>query len=68
MPSVLVCDAANAILNGFQEVFGADCTFVMCYAHMYRTVTKKLATFIKCKKVSANILADIIFLQIISNG
>lgn len=34
---------------------------------MYRAVTKKLATFIKCKKVRANILADITFLQLISN-
>lgn len=30
----LVSDAAGAIRNGFVNVFGADCTLIMCYYHV----------------------------------
>lgn len=66
-PSVLVCDGAKAIKNAFQQVFGKETTIIMCWAHMFKNVSKRLCTLIKCKEIRAKILADITFLQTISN-
>lgn len=41
-PSALVCDADQAIHNGFHNVFGTkNSTIVMCIAHVFRNVQTK---------------------------
>ncbi len=39
-PSVLVCDAADSIKNGFKNVFKNDYNQIMCWSHMKRNVQK----------------------------
>lgn len=41
-PHSLVSDAAAAIREAFLEVFGQNCSLIMCWAHMRRNVMKKL--------------------------
>ena len=38
----LVADSANAILNGFNAVFGDNISRIMCYAHVPRAIEKRL--------------------------
>jgi len=45
-PEVLISDAADAIYNGFTEVYG-DQTRVTCWTHAYRAIAKKLHELIK---------------------
>ena len=44
-PEVLICDASDAIKNAFSEIFG-DKIIIMCWAHMYRNVSKKIESMV----------------------
>jgi hypothetical protein len=62
-PEILVADGANAITNGFKKVFGDHFTRVMCWAHVYMAVEKRL-----CKDgdeiIKTKILADLASVQL----
>jgi hypothetical protein len=61
-PEVLIADSANAIRNAFLETFG-DKQMVMCWAHVYRNVIKKLNTLV-AKNQQTEMISDIEALQL----
>lgn len=63
-PRVLICDAAFAIHNGFENVFGNDLPIIMCWAHVRRNVAKNLPKYIRDKKKQNEFLADLDKLQL----
>ncbi|CAF1119847.1 unnamed protein product, partial [Brachionus calyciflorus] len=58
----LLADAAEAMTNAFEKVFGSNFTRIMCWAHAERAMTKKLL-FIKNPRVRENITQDLYALQ-----
>jgi hypothetical protein len=63
-PSILICDAAQSIQNGFKNVFGPNVTIKMCWAHMKRSVRKKADQLVRPKANIHTILEDIDCLQL----
>lgn len=57
----LVCDAAFAIINAFQEVFGDDVTIIMCWYHAKVAIEDKLS--IVKNENREEILGDVEFLH-----
>lgn len=55
----LVADAAGAIRNGFQKVFGGEAKFVMCYFHMRKNSTKKIDKLFRTESKRKDAKADI---------
>lgn len=62
-PSVLICDAAQSIHNGYREEFGGSGQIVMCWAHMRRKVVEKSRKFIRRKDQQIQLMNDIDRLQ-----
>ncbi|CAF2251995.1 unnamed protein product [Rotaria magnacalcarata] len=62
-PTALICDAADAIKNGFKNVFGNSYNQIMCWAHMKRNV-ENLISHINDKDIAKEILEDIEMLQL----
>lgn len=62
-PGTLVADAADAITNGFRDVFGNGFKRVTCWAHMVRAVDKQLKRIANVE-FRERILADIHVLQL----
>lgn len=65
-PTALVCDAAQSIPNAFKKSFPYNATVVMCWAHMYKNVNKRVAILVPQKAEQKMILADVFFLQSIA--
>lgn len=62
----LVCDAAFAIINAFQEVFGNDVIVIMCWFHA-KTAMEDNLKIVK-KENQSEILEDIEFLHLASSS
>ncbi|CAF4034974.1 unnamed protein product, partial [Rotaria magnacalcarata] len=62
-PTALICDAADAIKNGFKNVFGNSYNQIMCWAHMKRNVENRIS-HINDKDIAKEILEDIEMLQL----
>ncbi|CAF1449502.1 unnamed protein product [Adineta ricciae] len=62
-PTALISDAADAIKNGFNNVFGESHNEIMCWAHMKRKVENRIC-HIDNKEVRKDILEDIEMLQL----
>lgn len=57
---------SNAIRNGFESIFGADKTKIMCWAHMRRNTAKKIESIVNINN-RAELLDDIDSLQLSSS-
>lgn len=64
-PTVLVSDAAPAIGNAFKNAFGEQVIIVMCWAHAFKNLQKKI-NLVDNKSDQKLILADIAFIQTIA--
>lgn len=64
VPDVLICDAAKAIQNGFQEVFGHDPCIRMCWAHVKSKLQKSIGSRCSSSKTGEQILLDVDLLQL----
>ena len=62
-PKALVSDAADAIKNGFKNVFGNSFDHVMCWAHAKRKIENRLSQ-VNDKDKAKEILQDIELLQL----
>lgn len=62
-PEILIADAADAITNGFKDVFGDGLKRVYCWAHVNRAVDKKLLK-IKDEETRKRIRDDIYEMQV----
>lgn len=50
-PTVLICDAAKSIHNGFENVFPSLIgMIIMCWAHMRRAMVNNLPKYIRDQK------------------
>jgi hypothetical protein len=61
-PDVLVCDASKAIQNAFVEIFGAEVTVRMCWAHAKRKIQARVEQVTR-KEVQKQLLDDVDSLQ-----
>ncbi|KAH0814939.1 hypothetical protein GEV33_007852 [Tenebrio molitor] len=61
-PDVLVCDAFKAIQNAFVEIFGAEVTVRMCWAHAKRKIQARVEQVTR-KEVQKQLLDDVDSLQ-----
>jgi hypothetical protein len=62
-PNVLLSDAAEAITNGFMNVFGDDLTRGYCFFHVMKNVDEK-RSLVKDKDVSNEVRSDVSTLQL----
>jgi hypothetical protein len=62
-PTALISDAADAIKNGFTNVFGSSYNQIMCWAHMKRKVDNRVC-HIDDKNSAKEIIVDIEMLQL----
>ena len=61
-PKYLIADCAQAITNGFENVFGVDYTRIHCWFHVLKNVDKRLNSILTPSK--SKVLADIRILQL----
>ncbi|CAF3879166.1 unnamed protein product [Rotaria sordida] len=62
-PTALISDAADAIKNGFTNIFGSSYNQIMCWAHMKRKVDSRVCQ-IDDKHIAKEIIEDIEMLQL----
>ncbi|CAF4737801.1 unnamed protein product [Rotaria sp. Silwood2] len=62
-PTALISDAADAIKNGFTNIFGSSYNQIMCWAHMKRKVNNRVCQ-IDDKHIAKEIIEDIEMLQL----
>lgn len=62
LPVYLICDAANAIRNGFLKVFGRG-KIVICWAHVRRNSVKHSSSYLRDSKQKFEFSADLDSLQ-----
>ena len=61
-PKYLIADCAQAITNGFENVFGVDYTRIHCWFHVLKNIDKRLKSILAPSK--SKVLADIRILQL----
>jgi len=66
-PKALVSDAADAIKNGFRNVFGNSYNQIMCWAHMKRKIENRISQ-VNDKDTAKEMLQDIEILQVCSSS
>ena len=62
-PTALVSDAADAIKNGFRNVFGDSFNHIMCWSHMKRKIESRIS-HVDDKEIAKEMLHDIEILQL----
>ncbi|CAF3862535.1 unnamed protein product [Rotaria sp. Silwood1] len=66
-PEALICDAADAIKNGFRRVFGNSYDQIMCWSHMKRNIENRIC-HINDKDISKEMLEDIEMVQLCNSS
>lgn len=65
-PDFLISDAADAIRNAFQIIFGYEKILIMCWAHLRRNVTKKIDSLVN-ERYREEMIEDVDTLQLASS-
>lgn len=65
-PTSVISDALKSIQNALKTEFGQHTTTIMCWAHMFRCIKKKLITLVKTIEVREQIGDDIFCLQTVA--
>lgn len=62
-PTIILCDAAEAISNAFLAVFGADCLVLTCWSHVKAAIKTSIGQYFP-KEMQKVVLDDIEYLQL----